>query len=187
MENLYITIEREFGSRGTDIAKQLSENLNMECYGFEILEQTAKCCSISVNRIEEYEERITKEHLEDNGDLNAEIQETICKLAKNGASVFVGHCASQALNDFGNVIKVFIKSDEFSKKENMTKHYYINSNAADEISHRYNNKRMNYYEINTDTSWTDYSNYDIVLDSGELGISGCVDKLSEFILTKIEN
>lgn len=38
----YITIEREFGSGGTKIARCLSESTGIPCYGKEILENASK-------------------------------------------------------------------------------------------------------------------------------------------------
>ena len=35
----YVTIEREYGSAGTEIAKKLSKECEIPCYGREILEE----------------------------------------------------------------------------------------------------------------------------------------------------
>lgn len=45
------------------------------------------------------------------------------------------------------------------------------------FSKRANYYRANYYRANTMKRWDDYRNYDIVLNSGELGIEGCVKVL----------
>ena len=42
MKFRYITIEREYGSGGTKIARKLSEVCGIPCYGREILEAVAK-------------------------------------------------------------------------------------------------------------------------------------------------
>lgn len=42
MKFRYITIEREYGSGGTKIARRLSEISGVPCYGHEILEAVAK-------------------------------------------------------------------------------------------------------------------------------------------------
>lgn len=39
MDRIYITIEREYGSGGTQIARKLSAITGVPCYGREILEK----------------------------------------------------------------------------------------------------------------------------------------------------
>ena len=57
MKFRYITIEREYGSGGTKIARRLSEISGVPCYGHEILEAVAKKQGIPVERINQYEEK----------------------------------------------------------------------------------------------------------------------------------
>ena len=45
----YITIEREFGSGGTKIARCLSESTGIPCYGKEILENASKKLNMSID------------------------------------------------------------------------------------------------------------------------------------------
>ena len=59
MKFRYITIEREYGSGGTRIARKLSEVCGVPCYGQEILEAVAKKQGIPVDRINQYEEKAT--------------------------------------------------------------------------------------------------------------------------------
>ena len=49
----YITIEREYGSGGTKIARLLAEKTGIPCYGQEILEEVSKKYDISVERIQQ--------------------------------------------------------------------------------------------------------------------------------------
>ena len=57
MKFRYVTIEREYGSGGTRIAKKLAEVCGVPCYGREILETVAKKRGIPEDRIEQYEEK----------------------------------------------------------------------------------------------------------------------------------
>ena len=51
----YITIEREYGSGGTLIGKNLAEKCQIPCYGQEILERASERLQISVDEIRKYE------------------------------------------------------------------------------------------------------------------------------------
>ena len=45
----YVTIEREYGSAGTEIAKKLSKECEIPCYGREILEELSRKAGMSLS------------------------------------------------------------------------------------------------------------------------------------------
>ena len=55
----YITIEREYGSGGTKIARRLAEVCGIGCYGTEILEAVSQKNHIPVESIQHYEETVS--------------------------------------------------------------------------------------------------------------------------------
>lgn len=199
MKYQYITIEREFGSGGTRIGELLAKECKMPCYGREILEGVARKYDISVEQIEQYEEGVTNSFLytvfvmskAQSGDMNmlsdegkvylAE-QAAIQSLAQNGSAVFMGHCASEALKDRKGVVKVFIHADDAFKQKRIQEDYQISPNRMEFLRKKYDKKRANYYRANTMKRWDDYRNYDIMLNSGELGIEGCVKVLKGLLV-----
>ena len=44
----YVTIEREYGSAGTEIATKLAKECGIPCYGKEILEELSRKAGMSV-------------------------------------------------------------------------------------------------------------------------------------------
>lgn len=195
MKCKYVTIEREYGSGGTKIARLLSEECRVPCYGREILEAVAKRMDISVERIEQYEEKATNsllytlvmmgraqagnsDMLTAEGVIYLEEQEEIRKMAMEGKTIFLGHCASEALKDKEGVIRVFIRSgSNEEKRQRIREDYGIAQKDIDATQKFYDRKRANYYYANTSKNWKNLSNYDIVLDSAALGIEGCVSVL----------
>lgn len=187
----YVAIEREYGSRGTRIGELLSEKLGIPCYGKEILEDAAKRLKVSVSRIEQYEEKSTNSFLysvylmgkmdsSDNylsreGNVFLEEQNSIRERALQGPAVFVGRCAVKALEDHGNVLKVFIHADRGFRKQNAIKEYGIAKAEADSVIAKFDKKRNHFYSVNTGSKWNDWCNYHLVLDSGKLGIAKCVE------------
>lgn len=195
MKFRYITIEREYGSGGTKIARRLSEISGVPCYGHEILEAVAKKQGIPVERINQYEEKATgsliysmfimsrvqtgdPNMLTEEGKVFLDEQLEIRRLAMEGPAIFLGHCASDALREQKGVIKVFIHSEnEGEVKNRITKDYGIAPAEAESIRRFYNKKRSGYFRANTGKEWKDLKNYDVVLDSSKLGIEGCVNVL----------
>ena len=47
----YITIEREYGSGGTEIAHRLAKACGIPCYGMEILEAVSKEWNVPIDRM----------------------------------------------------------------------------------------------------------------------------------------
>ncbi len=195
MKAKFITIEREYGSGGTKVARLLAERTGIPCYGQEILEGVSKKYDISVDRIQAYEESATNsflysiymmtraasgssDMLSAEGHIYVAEQDIIRRFAADGSAIFLGHCAAEALKDHKGVVKVFIRcgSDEV-KRQRIIKEYGISADSADSVRKKFDKKRSNYYYANTTKKWEDLRNYDVVLDSAVLGIDGCTDML----------
>lgn len=191
MQIEYITIEREYGSGGTEIAARLADKCGIACYGAQIMELAAKELHISVAEAQQYEEKITNsflysvfamnqvqtgnaEMLSMEGRLYVAERNAICSLAHYGSAVFVGHCASEALKGRDDVLHVFIRAAEGFKNRRAVSDYGIDEKDAEAVCRRFNKKRSKYYAFNTSKKWDDMTNYDMVLDSSRIGIDGCV-------------
>jgi len=194
MKVRHITIEREYGSGGTEIAELVAQKCGIQCYGKEILEKAASKLHISVEEAQQYEEKVTTSFMYSmfvmsqaqtgntsglpmESRLFVEEQNIIAELARRGKAIYVGHCASEALKEQSGVIRVFIRANEAFKTDRAIKEYGIDPKDAAAVCRRFNKKRANYYAFNTQKKWDDSDNYDIVLDSSQLGIDGCVKVL----------
>ena len=112
-------------------------------------------------------------------------QEIIQRLARRGPAIFLGHCAAEALKEEKSMVKVYIRcSDEEEKRKRILEDYGIAKEEVDAIRKKFDKKRSNYYQANTQKRWEDMKNYDIVLDSATLGIDGCVDMLECLVSKK---
>lgn len=59
----YLTIEREYGSGGTKIARRLAQESGLPCYGAEILESVSQSIHVPVEQIQKYEESVSNSFL----------------------------------------------------------------------------------------------------------------------------
>lgn len=197
----FVTIEREYGSGGTEIARRLAETCGIPCYGEEILKAVSEKYDVSVDRIQKYEESVSNSFLytvlmmsraqEGNSDmlsLEGHIfvaeQQEIKSLAARGPAVFIGHCASEALKD-QRCVNVFIRcSDGEEKVRRITETYGIPRKEVEGTRARFDAKRSKYYYANTTKKWEDLKNYDVVLDSAKLGVDGCVAALHALLTSE---
>ena len=194
MKYNYLVIEREYGSGGTKIGALLSEAAQIPCYGKEILEQLSEEFSVPVSQLEEFEEKATNSFLYSiyligkqmeaaddllslEGRLYVEEQRIIKEKIMQGPAVFVGRCAENALSDRDDVLKVFITADKSVRKKRAIEEYGIAKEMADSVLHKFDKKRSSFYHVNTGKRWKELSNYDLVLDSGKLGLERCVSIL----------
>ena len=194
----YITIEREYGSGGTKIARRLAEECGIPCYGQEILEAVSRKNNVPVDSIQHYEESVSgsflytlflmsksqsgdSDMLTQEGHIFLDEQKEIERLAAKGPAIFLGHCAAGALKNYPGVVKVFIRANEEDKKKRIIKDYAIPERQAEAVRKKYDNKRSRYFYANTARRWTDLRNYDMILDSSGLGMDGCVTVLKSLI------
>lgn len=194
-----ITIAREFGSGGREVALKLSEKLGYKFYDKEGIVDAAKKNGIDADLFEQLDEKnmdkfwFTVSKLAYDIPLDATSFEakvcndkmfmiqsdTIRELAKEGNVVFVGRCASYILKHIAK--KIFIVADMEDRIKRIEKRYDLSKDEAQKLIEVADKKREKYYDYYTNTKWNDVKNYDLVLNVSELGIDGAVDKILEFI------
>lgn len=188
--NKIITIGREFGSGGAEIAKKLAKKLNIPCYDKDIIGKTAVETGLVEADVENREEflsparkiasHFTLYNLYSNMTKDDKIyfaqQKIIRELAEKGPCVIVGRCADYILRDRNDVVNVFIYSD-LDKRIERVKALGIDSNPEMFIKEK-DEQREDYYSFFTEMDWGEPHHYDICLNSGKLGIDRCVEILS---------
>ncbi len=191
MKCSYIAIEREYGSGGTEIARKLSEETGIPCFGREILEKVSADYGIPISQIEKYEEKATSSFLytlyclaraqsgdddltSNEGKIFLAEQAAIKAFAERGRAIFLGHCAAEALKDKPNTVKVFIRGEDEDKRLRIIRDYGIDEDRAYETMHHIDKRRAGYYYANTANRFDDINSYDLILNSSALGTDGCV-------------
>jgi len=106
--------------------------------------------------------------------------ETIKKIAERESCIIVGRCADYALAEHPNCINVFIKADMDFRIKMVAKHANVTENKARDMIIKQDKQRASYYNYYTSKKWGDSKSYDLCLDSGKLGIDGCVEMILKF-------
>ena len=200
MKKNIITISRQYGSGGRYIGEQLAKELGIPCYDEKLIYMVAKESGFAAEYIEEKGERITGSLLfniansltyasnvfSGNGtSLQDEIyfiQNRIIKdLADKGPCVIVGRCADYILREREDCLHVFIHADEKSKLERAVKYFHISEKDAPSALKKRDKARANHYKFYTDQNWGESANYDLCLNSGLLGVEGCVEVIKDVL------
>lgn len=192
--NYIITIGREYGSGGHDIARKLAERLHIPCYDKEILKEAAKKSGFAESVFEEHDETAknsllyslvmgastyggqplaVKVYLEQ---FNA-----MKEIAQRGPCVFVGRCSDYVLRDFDNVVNIFITAPlEARIKRICARHNTTHEKAADMIEMT-DKTRASYYRYYTSQKWGAAKNFHLTLDSDSLGVEGTIDMIEYYL------
>ena len=191
MQNIVITIGREFGSGGRYIGEQVSKKLNIPFYDKALVSKSYEKIGINYSKINEYDE-VSQNKLIKNLNLmntiNSEIayeedsyqtlvSKTIEELADTNSCIILGRNSNNVLKDRKNVINIFIYSNdlEFKVKRKMQLENLTYKEALNKLK-KVDKRRKKYYEsLNPKQTWGNKRNYDYLIDSSILGVDGTVD------------
>ena len=180
MEKTIITINREYGSGGNEIAKLVSERLQIGLYDKERLVDKAKREGIFDSVKSFYNERpidsllyaIAMDTLPEK--VSRVPFQMIEELAEKESCVIVGRCSNYILRDKPGTLRVFVHSNLEKRIEKIAKGKKLTKEKAAEKIRQIDRERSSFYRFYTESDWEDLVNYDLVLDSSTFGIEGCV-------------
>lgn len=208
MDNFVITIGREFGSGGMDIARKLSEKLNIKYYDKELLAMAAKESGLCEEIFENHDEKPTNSFLYSlvmdtysvsgytsapflDMPLNHKVFlaqfDTIKKLAEKESCIIVGRCADYALAEHPNCISVFIHGDMDFRINHVMETFDLTREKAKDMIQKTDKKRASYYNYYSSKKWGDSRSYNLSLDSSELGLDGCVEMILHYMELRQKN
>ncbi len=107
--------------------------------------------------------------------------DAIRSIADKGPCVIVGRCADYVLRDRPNEISFFIKADVSSRVQRAVEFYGMDPAKAEDEIRKADKRRANYYNYYATAAWGDVNNYDLVVDTGAVGVEGAVDIMCEFV------
>jgi len=192
--NTIITVGRQYGSGGRYVARLLAEKLEIPFYDKELLAEVAKDSGFCQDLLEEHDERNTRNFLfsmmsgtqpmGETGSMYMDMPlnhriflaqfDTIRRIAAQGPCVIVGRCADYVLRDHENVLNVFIRASLEERTKRIVTYYGADPLKAEETLKKADKQRASYYNYYATGSWGDVNNYHLCVDTGALGIEGCV-------------
>ncbi len=199
--NRIITIGREFGSGGRELGRRLAEELGIEYYDREIMEQIAQKTSFSRDYVQQVVEGrshrlypITINHTfntfaaEQHAQMiqtvfEAQIQ-TLHEMAELSSCVIVGRCADYFLREY-QPFRIFVYADLESRVQRC-----LERSDDDEVLEgkelrkqirRIDRNRARYYTDCTGQTWGDKQFYDLCLNTTGKNIKQLVPSLARML------
>lgn len=202
--NTIITIGRQFASGGRDIGEIIAKDFGIKIYDKEMLSRAAKESGICEEIFETHDEKPTNSFLYSlvmdtysmgyTGSTYTDMPinhkvflaqfDAIKKIADEGPCVLVGRCADYALENYDNVVSVFIHADLNSRIRRVVNHYELPDNKGKDMIIKTDKKRASYYNYYTNKRWGDAESYELCLNSSQLGIEGTAKMIEQYVLMK---
>ncbi len=202
MEKKYvITIARGYGSGGRTIGKMLSEELGIPYYDRDLLRLASDDSGINEQLFAKADEKLKKSLLfriaskaykgelippdsddfVSNDNLFNYQAKIIKELAETESCIIIGRCGDYILKDYPNVVKVFVHApleDCIKTLVDMTgkPEKELEKEIASIDKHR-----IEYYKYYTGRNWGDAKNYDLCLNSSQLGFGKCVEIVKAYL------
>ena len=198
--NRVITIGRQFGSGGRELGRRLAEELDIEYYDREILEQIAEHTSFSMEYVTEVVEGrrhhlypITVNHsFNFAADHHARMlqsvyqaqQKILLGLAEASDCIIVGRCADYFLRDH-DPYRIFVYADMDARiarcmaRSEGSEHY--TEKEIEKLIRRIDRDRARYYADNTNQKWGDKQYYDLCINTTGKDIKALVPHLAKML------
>ena len=202
MDNLVITIGREFGSGGKYIGEELAKRLNIKCYDKELLQVVAEKENMDIHLLEKTDETnkgsfwynmalasfSTSDSVNSFGALPMNEQiflketKTIQELAKKESCVIIGRCSNIILKDELNAKNIFVyASDMDFKIKRKVEFAGMSTKEASKAIMKKDKERATYYNYFTNEKWGAREGYDLLVDTSKIGVENAINLIEKYV------
>lgn len=192
MEYKVITISRNYGSHGHELAEKLSERLGIPYYDRDFVKKTASESGFSQELIDEdgekmkaitrFLEMLSPASLTSSHD---EIFKAQCRVVlelSQSPCIIVGRCSNYILREAGiPSFDIYLTADSSWRRENAMNHKVTKEEATEQYITKKDNERSEYYKTYTGHPMGLASDYTVCLDVGKIGMDRCVDMICELL------
>lgn len=190
-KQLIISISREFGSAGHEIAEKVAHDLNLPLYDRRLLDELAEKRGWNLEELKKYDEkpkavffsRSVKGHSSSLEEAVAQMQfDYIKQKADSGESfVVVGRCSEVVLAGNEALTTVFVLGNRPEKLQHVMTKYNLNESEALAKMNRHDRKRKAYHNSHSKIAWGDSRGYDLCINSSKLGIEKAAEVIKQYV------
>ncbi len=190
-KQIIISIGREYGSAGHEIAAILAEKLNLPLYDHNLMDEISRRKNVESANLSKYDEvprsrffsRNVKGHNNSPEQAVAKMQfDYLRERAETGESfIVVGRCSEHLFKDYPGLISFFIGGDMDKKINRIRQVRNMTEEQAKAAIAKHDRKRKAYHDYYSESGWGDARTYDVTLNSSRLGIEETVDTMLYYI------
>ena len=180
--NKVITISRQFGSGGREFGIKLANALGLPFYDKELISMAAEDSNLSAEFMRHHEESApgllsrtlySYYQMPMTDQIYIAQSNLIKRLAQEGPCVIIGRCSDVILEDS---VKIYVHAPLAKRVERkLAMDTGVSAEKMEDHIRATDKKRKKYYEYYTDQKWGMAENHNLCLDSGLIGVDGCVE------------
>ena len=174
-----ITIAREYGSGGRLIAQKVAQKVGLVYYDNEVIDLAAREMGMDVDAIRKVAEQKSSSFMYTMSSsafslpLNDQVfvmqSKIIRHLANHDSCIIVNGCADYILEDYDDVLSIFIHAPLESRIRRVREDYQEVHDDYKKYVTKRDKGRSNYYNYYTTKKWGHLKNFDLTINS-DLGI-----------------
>lgn len=190
-QQMIISIGRDYGSGGHEIAEKLAARYGIPMYDRSLLKSLSEKHNLHLDVLTKFDEKPknklfsrTEKGLSSSPEQNvAEMQFNFLreKAASGESFVVVGRCAETILKEYEGLIKVFIHADMDMRVKRIMESENVSKKRALLMIRETDARRKQYHNSHSDFKWGKARGYDITINSTRMGIDGTVEVLAQYI------
>lgn len=187
MEKKFIvTIGREFGTGGRQIATELAQLLGVQLYDKQLLDPIKERYNLSQEEVDKI--KATKpswwyENISE--DMYKDEEFLVRSLAHKESCVILGRTGFHIFRDEPNAFKVFLRADKAYRRDKVARRLNINEGSADALIDKVDEARENFTKTFSGKTRYDARNYDLVLNVAGLEPKEVARFIAECVHRKI--
>lgn len=194
-KQVIISVGREFGSGGHEIAQKLSEIYKLSLYDHRLLDEIAEKTNLDNHELRALDETKrnklfsrTVRGMNNSATHNVALLQFdyLKRKADAGESfVVVGRCSETILKDNPGLISIFILGDRDVKVKRIMEIYGLSNVEAQAIMFDKDRRRKQYHNSYCPGKWGDSRNYELSINSSKLGIDESIKVICQYIDARI--
>lgn len=186
-----ITIAREYGSGGRLIAQKVAQKVGLVYYDNEVIDLAAREMGMDVDAIRKVAEQKSSSFMYTMSSsafslpLNDQVfvmqSKIIRHLANHDSCIIVNGCADYILEDYDDVLSIFIHAPLESRIRRVKEDYQEVHDDYKKYVTKRDKGRSNYYNYYTTKKWGHLKNFDLTINS-DLGINEVATIIADLFL-----
>lgn len=166
-----ITVSRQLGSLGTEIAQLLCKRFEYKCVDKELLEETYEESGLPKKSVEHFDEKkpgfwdIFKT---DKARYLHFVKGALLSFARQGNCVIVGRGGQVVLGNIPGILHIRVVSPMETRIERIRKRFDCDQRQAEKIIDQNDHERSGFHKFFFDCNWEDFGLYDLIINTGTL-------------------
>ena len=107
--------------------------------------------------------------------------QVIRQIADKEPCVIVGRCADYILQEYENLVSVFVHANIEQRIERIMKRYDLKEKNAEDYINKTDKRRNSFYNFYTNRVWGSVDNYNLAIDTAQIGIKNAAEIIAEYV------